>query len=64
MTQNKVTLAVAPARYSSTVIARSGPTPDAKGLAREKAISNELDGEMDAFKKRAAKRKKKKRAKE
>ena len=45
-------------RYSSTVIARSGATPDAKGLAREKAMSNKLDGEMDAFKKRAAKRKK------
>lgn len=54
----KVTLAKAPARYSSTVIARSGATPDAKGLAREKAMSNKLDGEMDAFKKRAAKRKK------
>ena len=64
MTQNKVTLAIAPARYSSTVIARSGATPNAKGLAREKAMSNKLDGEMDAFKKRAAKRKKKKRAKE
>tara|TARA_R110000787_G_scaffold87662_4_gene186648 strand:+ start:31 stop:846 length:816 start_codon:yes stop_codon:yes gene_type:complete len=47
----------APARYSSTVIARSGETPDAKGLAREKAMSNKLDGEMDAFRKRAAKRK-------
>ena len=57
-------MASAPARYSSTVIARSGATPNAKGLAREKAMSNELDGEMDAFKKRAAKRKKKKRAKE
>jgi|TARA_R110000787_G_scaffold90916_4_gene191763 hypothetical protein len=44
-------------KYSNTVTARSGPTPDAKGLAREKAVSNDLDGEMAAFKKRAAARK-------
>jgi len=43
--------------YSSTIIARSGKTPDAKGLAREEAMSKKLDAETAAFKKRAAKRK-------
>ena len=45
---------------TSSTTARSGPTPNAEGLAREKKISNELDADMAAFKKRAAARKAKK----
>ena len=43
--------------FENNVDARSGPTPDAAGLAREKAKSAELDAEIAAFKKRAAERK-------
>ena len=49
--------------FENNVYARSGPTPDAAGLAREKAISAELDKEMAGFKKRAAERKRLARAK-
>ena len=45
---------------TSSTTARSGPTPNAEGLKREAEVSNELDADMAAFKKRAAARKAKK----
>ena len=48
-----------PRVIESSIRARSGPTPNAAGLAREKVVSSELDAEFSAFRKRTAARKKK-----